>query len=272
MRSTAKIAAFAAAAVAAPMVAFASPAAAEQQAATVRPAAVAQSKQQADYPGLLTRVGLTVKQLLENVTKLLKMGYAPQSVSVSDALNPKYSVVWIKDKAKAAQTQLVPGLKGNQLLQKIAEMAKNGYSPLQISATGAGANAVFAVIFQKSAPPAQVKIGLTKAQFQALNAQLNAAGLVILSLNVYGTPNEPLYAGIWTPLGKLGEVRLTMDKTVEQHAEHLKNNLKQGLELLFVTIGPDGKLVGGWVKKNGDTLQKVVGLNGLGSKLQLNKL
>ncbi|MFC4122991.1 hypothetical protein [Nonomuraea zeae] len=233
MRSTKKAAVLTAAVAAAtaPLLALSTPAMAQ-------PATTPQAVQtQALH--WLSLDALSGTKLVQRVKELLGKGYVPSALNVTNAANPQYTSLWVKDTAR--KVNVLQGLSATDLPARIQEQLKAGYQPKLITATGSGPGAVFAAVFERTTQLVKSELSLTKETFAKVNAELAAAGYSIASLDVYGTVERPLYAAVWVTGAVAGTVQVTLGQTVEQRGAELLAKTRQGLRPVLMAVGP-GKL------------------------------
>ncbi|MEV4114312.1 hypothetical protein [Nonomuraea sp. NPDC049695] len=241
------------AAAAAPMLALASPAIADQRTTTTT-----QTVQNSPLDWLsLPALGAT--DWLTKVKSLLSTGYVPEVLSVTNAANPQYTSVWVKDTTR--KVNVLQGLSATSLQQRITDQLKLGYVPTLISGTGSGPGAVFAAVFEKATEKVQSKLDLTKDAFVTLNTKLAAAGYTLASLDVYGTAEKPLYAAVWAVGGVAGAVQVTTGQTVEQRGQELLAKTKQGLQPVLMSIEPGNLYTTVWSKGSATGLKEYLKLS-----------
>ncbi|MEO3793112.1 hypothetical protein ABGB14_23105 [Nonomuraea sp. B10E15] len=256
MRSARRIIAIstALAAATAPLLAVASPAAAQPATTTVQ--------RNLPLDDVLPLQGLNPLAQLKRVKQLLKSGYVPQALSVTNAANPQYASLWVKDVTR--KVNVLQGLTAIDLQKRITEQLKLGYVPTIISGTGSGPGAIFAAVFEKKpSGKAEAKVDLTKGAFQKLNAQLSGAGLSLASVDVYGTVEKPLYAAVWVAGAATGAVKVSLGQTVEERGKELLAMARQGLRPVLMAIEPGQLYTTVWSK--GPT-------TGLKENLQLSRV
>ncbi|MEV4171803.1 hypothetical protein [Nonomuraea sp. NPDC049709] len=244
------------AAATAPLLAIASPAVAEPAKTT----AIHTTNQNLPLDWL-SLDALSGTQLLQKVKQLLGKGYVPAALSVTNAANPQYSSVWVKDTTR--KVNVLQGLSATNLQKTVAEQLKAGFRPAMITGTGTGANAVFAVVFEQVKGLAKSELSLTKETFTKVNAELTAAGYSLASLDVYGTVEKPLYAAVWIVGAATGTVQVTLGQTVEQRGQELLAKAKQGLHPVLMAVEP-GKLYTTVWSKTGTAGKEYLSLSRLG--------
>ncbi|TDC11472.1 hypothetical protein E1267_00590 [Nonomuraea longispora] len=265
MRSARRIIAIstALAAATAPLLAVASPAAAAQPATTVQ--------QALPLDDVLPIQGLNPLQQLKRVKQLLKSGYVPQALSVTNAANPQYASVWVKDTTR--KVNVLQGLSALDLQKRITEQLRLGFVPSIISGTGSGPGAIFAAVFEKKASgKAEAKVDLTKDAFQKLNTQLSGSGLSLASVDVYGTVEKPLYAAVWVAGAATGAVKVSLGQTVEQRGKELLAMAKQGLRPVLMAIEPGQLYTTVWSKGSTTGLKEHLNLNRVTYTVQNTKM
>jgi hypothetical protein len=252
------------AAVTAPLLAIASPAAAEPAKTTA-----AQSVQNLPLD-FLSLDALTGTQLAQRVKQLLGKGYVPEALSVTNAANPQYTSVWIKDTTR--KVNVLQGLSATNLQKTVSDQVKAGFQPAMITGTGVGAEAVFAAVFEKTTAQAKSQLNLTKEAFAKVNAELSASGYAIASLDVYGTVERPLYAAVWVAGAATGSVQVTLGQTVEQRGQELLAKAKQGLQPVAMAVEPGKLYATVWGKASETGLKEYLSLSRLTYTLQATKM
>ncbi|TDD17079.1 hypothetical protein [Nonomuraea diastatica] len=266
MRSARRIIAIstALAAATAPLLAVASPAAAAQPATT-------SVQQNLPLDDVLPLQGLNPLAQLKRVKQLLKSGYVPQALSVTNAANPQYASLWVKDVTR--KVNVLQGLTAIDLQKRITEQLKLGYVPTIISGTGSGSGSIFAAVFEKKASgKAEAKVDLTKDAFQKLNAKLSAAGLGLASVDVYGTVEKPLYAAVWVTGAVTGAVKVSLGQTVEARGKELLAMARQGLRPVLMAIEPGQLYTTVWSKGSTAGLKEHLNLSRVTYTLQNTKM
>ncbi|MFI7708169.1 hypothetical protein [Nonomuraea sp. NPDC049480] len=253
------------AAATAPLLALASPAAAESTKATHSTQTV--QNLPLDW---LSLDALSGTQLLQRVKELLGKGYVPQALSVTNAANPQYTSVWIKD--ATSKVNVLQGLSATSLPKTITEQLKAGFQPKLITGTGTGADAVFAVVFEKTTQLAKSQLSMTKETFAKVNAEFTAAGFSIASLDVYGTVEKPLYAAVWVAGAATGSVQVTLGQTVEQRGQELLAKAKQGLRPVAMAVEPGKLITTVWSKGSTTGLKEYLSLSKLTYTLKSTQL
>jgi hypothetical protein len=256
MRSTKRAVALttALAAATAPLLALASPALAEQ------PAKTTQTVQNLPLDWL-SLDALSGTQLVQRVKQLLGKGYVPSALSVSNAANPQYTSLWVKDATR--KVNVLQGLSATDLPKRIQEQAKAGFQPSLISGTGSGQDAVFAAVFEKTTEQIKSQLAMTKETFAKVNAEFTAAGYGIASLDVYGTVERPLYAAVWVAGAATGTVQVTLGQTVEERGKEFLEKAKQGLRPVLMAVEPGKLYTTVWSKGSSTGLKEYLNLSKL---------
>ncbi|WP_188188984.1 hypothetical protein [Nonomuraea sp. SYSU D8015] len=253
------------AAATAPLLALASPAAAESTKTTT----ITQTAQNLPLDWL-SLDAVTGTQLLQRAKQLLGKGYVPQALSVSNAANPQYTCVWVKD--TASKVNVLQGLSSTDLTKTIAEQAKLGFQPELISGTGTGSDAVFAAVFEKTTEQVKSQLAMTKETFAKVNAEFSAAGYSIASLDVYGTVERPLYAAVWVAGAVSGSVQVTLGQTVEQRGQEFLAKARQGLRPIAMAVEPGKLITTVWAKGSSTGIKETLGLSKVTHTLKATQL
>lgn len=261
MRNTPRIVAVTTvlAAATAPLLALSSPAMAEQ------PAKTAQSAQSLPL-NWLSLQGLTENAHLQRIKQLLGTGYVPSALSVTNAANPEYTSVWVKDATR--KVNVLQDLSVTDLPKRITEQQQLGFQPTMITGTGTGAGAIFAMVFEKTTRKLQAKTDMTKDTLATVNTQLSTAGYSIASLDVYGTAEKPLYAAVWAAGAATGAVQVTTGQTVEQRGRELLARAKQGLAPVAMAVEPGKLYTTVWGKASSTGLKEYLQLSSVTYKLK----
>ncbi|GAA3130533.1 hypothetical protein GCM10020001_060700 [Nonomuraea salmonea] len=139
--------------------------------------------------------GLTTKQSVERATRLMKQGYRPITVNVSDG--ERYAAVWEKG-GSPDQYGIWQGMSASGYQKRFDAAMKQGGQPVSVSATGPAGSAVFAAVFEKKRGAFLAKSNLKGSVFAAYNKHAEANGLALTSVDAYGTPGDVRYAAVWS--------------------------------------------------------------------------
>ncbi|GAA3242206.1 hypothetical protein [Nonomuraea helvata] len=210
--------------------------------ALMAPAADAQAR-----PAWVAYHGLTAAQSVERVRQLRDQGFRPITVNVSDG--ERYAAVWVKG-GSPANWGLWQGMSAETFQQRFDQGLREGAQPVSVSATGPADSPVFTAIFEKRSGRFVAKSDLTPDQFGAANQQAAGQGLALTSVDVYGTPDDLRYVGVWTA-NRGGAWSCTYGRTREQHEAAFYAKRKQGFRPVKVAVGPDGTYTAVW-RKGGD--------------------
>ncbi|MCF6470239.1 hypothetical protein FAF44_17810 [Nonomuraea sp. MG754425] len=254
MRSTKRATVLAAsvALAAAPLLGVASP-------AVAAPAATQSVQTQTQVLDWLSLDALSGSKLLTKVKELLGRGYVPTALNVTNAANPQYTSLWVKDTAR--KVNVLQGLSATDLPQRIAEQVKLGYQPKLITGTGTGPGAVFGVVLERTTQLVKSELALTKETLVKVNAELGAAGFSLASLDVYGTVEKPLYAAVWVAGAAAGTLQVTLGQTVEQRGAELLTKARQGLRPVLMAVGPGKLYTTAWGKGNTTGIKEYLSLS-----------
>ncbi|SDJ03552.1 hypothetical protein [Nonomuraea jiangxiensis] len=254
MRNAKKVAVLTAAVATAtaPLLALATPAMAAQ------PATTAQTVQNQPLEWL-SLDALSGSALIQRVKELAGKGYVPTALNVSNAANPQYTTLWIKDATR--KVNVLQGLSATDLPKRIQEQVAGGFQPKLISGTGSGPGAVFGVVFEKTTQLAKSQLSMSKETFTKVNTEFTAAGYSLASLDVYGTVEKPLYAAVWVAGGATGTVQVTLGQTVEQRGKELLDKAKQGLRPVLMAVEPGKLYTTVWSKGSSTGLKEYLNLS-----------
>ena len=116
--------------------------------------------------------------------------------------DPRYSAVWVKEASPAFVA--VHDLPIGQYQNWFNDQTNKGYAPVLVTATGGGADAVVAAVFEKGVAPGWVaKHGLTsgsdqnQATIEFWCRQSRRDGQVLRSGSIYGSASQRLYIAVW---------------------------------------------------------------------------
>ncbi|MEO3873221.1 hypothetical protein ABGB18_30775 [Nonomuraea sp. B12E4] len=237
-----------------PLLALASPAMAAQPATTAQTV----QNQPLDW---LSLDALSGSKLIQRVKDLGGKGYVPAALNVTNAANPQYMTVWIKDAAR--KVNVLQGLSVMDLPKRIQEQAAAGFQPKLISGTGSGPGAVFGVVFEKTTQLAKSQLSMSKETFTKVNTELAGAGYSLSSLDVYGTVEKPLYAAVWVAGGVAGTVQVTLGQTVQERGKELLDKAKLGLRPVLMAVEPGKLYTTVWAKGSSTGLKEYLNLSKL---------
>ncbi|MFC7586573.1 hypothetical protein ACFQYP_24655 [Nonomuraea antimicrobica] len=197
---------------------------------------------------------------MQRVKDLLGKGYVPTALNVTNAANPQYTSLWVKD--ATSKVNVLQGLTATTLPQRIQEQVKAGFQPKLISGTGIGSNAVFAAVFEKTTQLAKSQLAMSKETFTKVNSELRRRLQHLLAGRVrHG--REPLYAAVWAAGGTTGALQVTLGQTVEQRGQELLAKAKQGLRPVLMAVEPGKLYTTVWSKGSTTGLKEYLSLSKL---------
>jgi len=131
--------------------------------------------------------------------KFADLGFRPLSLSIyGSPSDPRYAAVMVKRPTVIATHSFV-GMSQASYQKTFDDMAKQGFGPFIITATGPGNNALFAGSFRQMAHIPLTRSNLTKDQFVQMNKDQHAAGAILMWADAFGTDGDPRYCAIWAP-------------------------------------------------------------------------
>jgi CubicO group peptidase (beta-lactamase class C family) len=131
--------------------------------------------------------------------KWAALGFRGLSLSLyGDPQNPLYAAVMIKRVNVIAAREFGPVSQAG-IQQVFNDMAKTGYGPYLLAATGPRDSAVFAAVFTPMSGIPLTRLNLSHADFVAENAARHAAGDILIWIDAFGTDQDPRFAAIWGP-------------------------------------------------------------------------
>src|SRR5215217_69579 len=141
----------------------------------------------------------TTADHIDQRDKFAALGLRPLSLSVyGSPADPRYAAVMVKRPTIIATKSFV-GLSQADYQTTFEEIAKQGFGPFIITATGPGNGALFAGSFRKMAHIPLTRSNLTKDQFVQLNKDQHDAGAILMWAHAFGTAADPRYCAIWGP-------------------------------------------------------------------------
>ena len=147
--------------------------------------------------------GVSAAEHQGRVNSLFPAGFRPISLSVSgDPGDARYAAVWVQRQGPAAVA--VHGLTGGQYQSRFDQLTAQGFSPILLSATGAGENATFTALFEQGVPePGFARHNLRwdpesdPNTITHENRRAFEQGFVPRGFAVYGTTQAPQFGGVW---------------------------------------------------------------------------
>jgi CubicO group peptidase (beta-lactamase class C family) len=110
--------------------------------------------------------------------------------------SPRYNAVWVHRPGPGWVA--FHGVAVGSYQARFNEATSSGMVPVLVAATGAGSDAVMAAVFEAGVPgTTRARHGLTKADFEAEDADARQAGLALHSVAIYGTSAQPRYVAVW---------------------------------------------------------------------------
>jgi CubicO group peptidase (beta-lactamase class C family) len=126
-------------------------------------------------------------------------GYRTISLCVyGDRHDPRYASVMTKKHPTPATRQFF-GLTLAGFQSKFDEMAKEGWGPYLVTATGPRNDPVVAAVFTPMNPIPLTRYDLTAKDLADLNSQAWHDGLILASADAYGTPDDVRFIAVWHP-------------------------------------------------------------------------
>ncbi|MBL7766849.1 MAG: serine hydrolase [Chitinophagaceae bacterium] len=128
---------------------------------------------------------------------LTEQGYRVISLSIhGDAEEPRYTAVWVK--YTAGEWAGRHGIQEADYQPVFDTFKHQGYTPMIVTATGEGGDAVFALIVEKGNFGAwKARHGMNDAEFTAENEAAKSKGMMLKSYTIYGTEHVRFFAAIW---------------------------------------------------------------------------
>jgi len=184
--------------------------------------------------------------------------YRDLSLSMhGDPASPHYTSVMFKPATAPLDTQIVPSLNWTDLKAKFLALAGGAtkWAPYIVTATGPRASAKFTTVFVKSPLPVLLWADMTPAELALRNEGAIKANVIPVSLEAYGTPDDPRYCAIWAPNfnGNLDVSQWCVDaideevKIVQQRFNAMQTVAARSSAL---SITPSGRYLHGFIDGN----------------------
>jgi hypothetical protein len=177
---------------------------------------------------------------------LMKQGYRPISFSVSNAANPRYAGVWVKD--PGSQFAIYQDMSASGYQRRFNALRAKGFGPAVVSATGPARHPVFAAIWEKKSGKWMARHGLTPDEFRRLNRSADRDGYILTSVDAYGTPGDLRYAAVWSADSAGLSWTCTYGKTSSQNKREFDARLARGYRPTDIAVEPGGTYTTVWVK------------------------
>ncbi|WP_433419643.1 hypothetical protein ACQP1V_05975 [Microtetraspora malaysiensis] len=212
--------------------------------------------------------GLTSAQQTQKFQELSGKGYVPVSLSISSG--PSYAGVWVK--SSGAAWAMFQDMSAQGYQQRFDEYSVKGYQPTVVTATGSGDAARFAAVFVKKSGNFIARHNMTIEQLTSGNLDAMAKGLMLTSIDVYGTAGAPTYAAIWTPNTSGVKWHVTYDLSSADHSAAFKLRLSNGYRPAYVAVDPGGTYTTIWRKDKVDSWFEYTGMSSSGYQSRFNEL
>ena len=149
--------------------------------------------------------GVTAAEHQARFDQLSASGYRMISLSVyGDPPGVRYAAVWVQRPGPAFAA--VHGVDATGYQGFFDTWTAKGFAPVLVSAAGTISDAIFAAVFEQGISGAwQAHHGMPSGPaanpgtFQAFNAAAQAAGQILRSAAIYGTPADQRFAAVWHP-------------------------------------------------------------------------
>ncbi|MBV6429512.1 MAG: D-aminopeptidase [Haliscomenobacter sp.] len=201
----------------------------------------------------VARHGLTSAQYQQEFNKWTAQGYRPRQVSCyAVGSNVLYAAIFEKDGGPAYVAR--HNMTSAQYQQEYNTHTGNGYRLTSVDATGAGANAVFAAIWEKDNGPATIaRHNLTSAQYQQEYNTHTGNGYRLVHVEGYGVGATAYYTAIWEK--KTGPSMVARHNlTAAQYQQEFNTHVGNGYRLTHVSgfnVGNTDFYAAIWEKDNG---------------------
>ncbi|TMR23735.1 hypothetical protein ETD86_07005 [Nonomuraea turkmeniaca] len=131
--------------------------------------------------------------------------------------------------------------------KRFEQLTAQGFQPAAVSATGAGTGARFAAIFVKKPGSRFIaKHGISAAELLSTSSTARAQGLMLTSVDVYGTAAARRYAAVWS--ANPGRVNWLVKVGLSQarHEAEFKRQVAKGYRAAAITMSTTGEYTTVW--------------------------
>ncbi len=145
-------------------------------------------------PGHALRLDLDGPAQSREAAALRRRGFRPLSMDAfGDAENPRFASSWVRE--QGADWFLARGVSASALADSLAAWGARGWQPSLI--TGTGEAPAFAVVLERDSVERKARVALDRDAFRLVSDSAQRAGYRPAWVDAYGTPDRPLFAGIW---------------------------------------------------------------------------
>jgi hypothetical protein len=172
-------------------------------------------------------------------------GYRMIALSVCGSpADARYAAVWVKKSGPAWVAK--HGIPAGDYQGWFNKLVGQGYRPTLLTATGAGANAIFAFQFENDGKPFFAKHGLSGTQFSVWNQWARNNQFILSCATVYGTAASPTYAAIWVQNTQNLDWWCHFGLSSAEYQKDFDIYGGAGHRLEFVTLSPAHEYLGVW--------------------------
>ncbi|WP_433222386.1 hypothetical protein [Microtetraspora malaysiensis] len=212
--------------------------------------------------------GLTSAQQTQKFQELSGKGYVPVSLSISSG--PSYAGVWVK--SSGAAWAMFQDMSAQGYQQRFNEYSAKGYQPTVVTATGSGDAARFAAVFVKKSDTFIARHNMTIEQLNDATLTAKSKGLMMTSIDVYGTAAAPMYAAIWTPNRSNVKWHVNYSLSTADDSEAFKLRVANGYRPAYVAVAPGGTYATIWRQDKSSSWFEYVGMSSSGYQSRFNEL
>lgn len=255
----------------------ATPPAAPAQAASTG-AAQAQNARTQTAPPFVAYHNLTPAQQTERFNTLRAQDYRPITVNISKDFSGRirYAGMW-SPSGRAMGSDLpwamYQDMSADGYQRRFDQLAALGYQPAAVSATGYGAGARFAAIFLKNPGFRFVaKHDISPAELLQMTGTAREQGLMLTSVDVYGTADTPRYVAVWS--ANPGRVRwhVRTDLSPEDHNSEFKSQVAKGYRPTAIAVSATGHYTTVWRNDKPGSWHAYIGMTAAGYQSRFNEL
>ncbi|WP_326642693.1 hypothetical protein OIE67_20585 [Nonomuraea fuscirosea] len=179
-------------------------------------------------------------------------GYRPITVSVTfDAAGrTRYSATWLLSGHAPGGNlpwALYQDMSPSGYQTRFEQLTAQGFQPAVISATGTGTGARFAAIFVKKPGSRFIaKHGISAAELRGTSTAARAQGLMLTSVDVYGTASARRYAAVWSANPGRAKWLVKVGLPQAEHEAEFKRQVAKGYRATAIAMSTTGQYTTVW--------------------------
>ncbi|GGO78110.1 hypothetical protein [Nonomuraea cavernae] len=229
-------------------------------------------------PRFVAYHNLTPAQQTERFDTLRGQGYRPITVSVSTDLSgrTRYAGMWsVSGRAMGGDLPwaMYHDMSADGYQRRFDQLAAQGYQPAVVSATGSGERARFAAIFVKNPGFRYVaKHGITPAELLRMSGTARQDGLMLSSVDTYGTASAPRYVAVWSANPGRVSWHVSVSLTQEGHDAEFRKNVAKGFRPTTVAVSATGRYTTVWRDDKPGAWHSYIGMTAAGYQSRFDDL